>query len=171
MINAKQIAHWIEDQLWQYKEGTGALWYFGLTKIPLLVATTPKVEQLTPQQCAIRIPLNFMTKNHLGSMYFGVLAIGADAAGGLMAMQKIRDRAPGKINLVFKDFKANYLRRPDGDVIFTCNQGELIDAMIEECLKTGERVTCQLRIEAFVEDSSEPVADFELGLSLKIKDE
>ncbi len=36
----------------------------------------------------IRIPLGWRTRNHLGSMYFGALATGADLVGGLLVMEK-----------------------------------------------------------------------------------
>ena len=37
------------------------------------------------------MPLRRRTKNHLGSMYFGVLAVGADITGGFLAMEPIQE--------------------------------------------------------------------------------
>jgi hypothetical protein len=102
-------------------------------------------------------------------MYFGVLAVGADVAGGLLAMQMILEKKL-KVSLVFKDFKADFLKRPEGDVFFTCEDGELISSMIDETVKTGERIDKPVNIVATVPSISgnEPVANFILTLSLKL---
>ncbi|HTL11154.1 MAG TPA: DUF4442 domain-containing protein, partial [Bdellovibrionota bacterium] len=84
---------------------------FGLIKIPMLWYLRPSVVELTDDRCVVKIPLRRRAKNHLNSMYFGALAAGADCAGGLMAMRLIR--ADGnRASLVFKDFHAEFLKRP-----------------------------------------------------------
>ena len=77
---------------------------FGWLKIPLLASVRPSVVELSETRCVVRIPLRRWTRNHLGSMYFGALAIGADCAGGLLAMDAIR-RSGGGVSLVFKAFQ------------------------------------------------------------------
>ncbi|NOF59269.1 DUF4442 domain-containing protein, partial [Vibrio cholerae] len=61
---------------------------FGFFKVPLIWACRPKILSLNDQAVEVRIPLKRRNKNHLNSMYFGVLAVGADVAGGYMAMHK-----------------------------------------------------------------------------------
>ena len=55
--------------------------WFGFKEVPLIGHTGVRVLELDQDRCVIRIPLGRRTKNHLGSMYLGALAIGADAAG------------------------------------------------------------------------------------------
>jgi len=102
------------------------------------------------------------------SMYFGTLAIGADCAGGLLAMHLI-SKSKKKVSIVFKDFKAEFLRRPEGDTHFTCPDGALIKKQISEALKGKKRVNKTIKIIATTPKLSgnEPVAKFELTLSLK----
>lgn len=151
-------------------KNTLALWGFGLTKIPLIAFVRPSIIRMDEAGCEIKIPLNYFTKNHLGSMYFGVLAVGADLAGGLMAMEQIR-RSKKKVQLLFKDYKANFLKRPEADVHFICHDGEKIKKQVAEAIRTKQRLTRPLKIIATVPKISgdEPVAEFELGLSLKAK--
>jgi len=143
---------------------------FGLFKVPLIGWVGARVLVLDERRCVIRIPLKRRTKNHLGSLYFGVLAVGADVAGGLMAADRIR-RSGQPVNLVFKDFKAEFHKRAEGATHFTCEDGEAIAEMIAETLRTGERVNRTVRVVATVPDKlgDEPVATFELTLSLKRK--
>ena len=70
----------------------------------------------------IKIPLKRRTKNHLGSMYLGALSVGADITSGILALETIKS-ADKKISLVFKDFKANFFKRAEGDVHFVCKEG------------------------------------------------
>lgn len=142
---------------------------FGLFKIPLIFFIGPAVEELTESRCQIRIPLNYRTKNHLNSMYFGVLAAGADLAGGLIAMQMIQ-QGGNDVSLVFKDFKAEFLKRAEGDTIFICEQGLEIKQLVQQARQTEERVEMPVNIVARVpSQGAEDVAHFILTLSLKKK--
>ena len=142
---------------------------FGITKVPMIWYCRPKVIEHTDEKIEIKIPLKRKTKNHLGSMYFGVLAVGADITGGFLAMDPIQESGR-KINLIFKDFKADFLKRPEGDVHFTCNDGPAVKELVDRVSKSSDRHNFKLSIEATVPSiSSEIVAKFELTLSLKDK--
>ncbi|MEA3287491.1 MAG: DUF4442 domain-containing protein [Candidatus Marinimicrobia bacterium] len=150
---------------------TAAVWYFGLTKIPLILFVRPKVHILDSEQCIIHIPLKRRTRNHLHSLYFGTMAIGADLAGGLLAMELIA-KSKHRINLVFKDMQVNFLKRVDADALFTCQDGAKIKALIEKVLATGERQHETLNILVTAPDKygDEILAEFALTLSLKEKE-
>lgn len=151
------------------KETLG-LWRFAIMKIPMLFVANPRVVSLSKGHCEIVIPLNYWTRNHLGSLYFGVLAMGADCAGGLITMNMI-ERSKKPVQLVFKDFKAEFLRRAEGDVHFICTEGDGAMQALEQTIKTKKRVNVPLHIVATTPDKSgdEPVAKFVLTLSLKAK--
>ncbi len=139
---------------------------FGITKVPLLFATGARVTEIDSDHCVIRIPFIRIVKNHLGSLYFGALAIGADACIGFLAAHKIYYSGE-KISLVFKSFEAQFLKRAEGATLFICEQGPEIDDMIAEALTKNERVT--RKIKARAETNGEVVAEFTLELSLKPK--
>jgi acyl-coenzyme A thioesterase PaaI-like protein len=141
---------------------------WALRHVRVLWFVQPSVLQLDDQRCVIRIPLTWRTRNHLHSMYFGVLAVGADCAGGLMAMRRIGQRKE-KISLIFKDVHAEFLKRAEGDVHFTCEDGAAIATLVDEVAASGERGNLTVRVVATVPTTlgDEPVARFELTLSLK----
>lgn len=149
---------------------TQKLRLFGLAKIPLLFLVRPSVLKLSADSCEVKIPLSRMTKNHLGSMYFGTLAIGADCVVAMLALYKAEVMASDKkLVPIFKDFKANFLKRAESDVVFHCHEGQKIEAMILKAMSTGERVTDSILVEAKTPKAgNEIVAQFALGLSLKI---
>ena len=142
---------------------------FGLTKIPLLAFCRPKIINLDTKLVEIKIPLRRRTRNHLNSMYFGALSVGADITGGFLAMMCIQ-KSKHKVALIFKDFKADFLKRAEGDVHFKCNEGLEISQLVEKTIESGQRENMIVHINASVPSiSKDIIAKFELTLSLKNK--
>lgn len=141
---------------------------FGLMKVPMLFFASPKVVELSAEQVTVKIPLTRKTKNHWNSMYFAALAAGADCAGGLLAMRQIHEEG-NQVTLIFKDFHADFLKRAEGDVHFTCSEGIEIRDLVKKALATGERQNMPVHVVATVPSKlgTEPVANFVLTLSLK----
>ena len=151
-----------------HKRATWMLRTFGLTKVPMILYTMPTVETLTEEKCLVCIPLNWRTRNHYGTMFFGALAVGADCACGLLAMHHV-SLSKRRVGLLFKSFRVEFLHRPAGDVLFGCEQGAQIAAAVQQTIGTGERVNTALDIEAYLRsDPTEPVARFAMTLSLKV---
>lgn len=145
---------------------------FAFTKIRMLHFIAPYMVELTDERSVIMIRLNRRTRNHLNSMYFGVMAAGADMAGGITAMRLIqKSRRP--VALLFKDFHAEFLKRAEGDTIFTCSDGPAVRELVKEAIETGDRVNTTVHVTATVPSKlgDEPVAKFELTLSLKLKED
>jgi hypothetical protein len=145
------------------------LWYFSHFKVALIGYLKPRLITLTDAQIVIRLPLNRRSRNHLNSMYFGALSVGADIAGGLHGFYHA-ELAKCKVLLAFKSFQAQFLKRPESDVYFVCNDGAIVKKMIEESKATGERVNQPIHIKGYTNYLTQPdeVADFILELSLKV---
>ncbi len=143
---------------------------FGLTKIPLIWFIAPVIEKMDDEVTIVKVPLKRKTKNHLNSMYFGVMCAAADIAGGLCAMKHIQDSGK-KISLSFKDFKAEFHKRAEADTLFTNIQGPEIKACVEEVIASGERMNMPVEVVATTPSKfgDEPVATFTLTLTLKLK--
>ncbi len=147
------------------------LWYFGRAKVPLIGHLKPKIISLSDEKLVVLLPLSRRSKNHLNSMYFGALAVGADLAGGLHAFYHA-ETAKVKLSLAFKSFNAQFIKRPESDVYFVFDQGLEVQQMIAESKSNGERINKVLPIKAYVhyedEDEADLVAEFLLELSLKV---
>ena len=142
--------------------------FLAFTKIPLMFFCRPKIIKINDQQVIVKIPYKRKTKNHVNSMYFGALAVGADLSGAYLAFHHIK-KTNKKIKLIFKDFHADFLKRAEGDVHFICNDGDKIKSLIDEVTTKGERCNTTVSVNAFVPSqfTDEPVAKFMLTLSLK----
>ncbi|NRA66365.1 MAG: DUF4442 domain-containing protein [Pseudobacteriovorax sp.] len=140
---------------------------FGWFKIPLLSYVRPTVEYLDHEKIDIRIPLRRRSKNHLGSMYFGAIMVGVDCAAGFYAAKLIYLKGYS-IDFVFKGTKAEFLRRPTGDVVFSCDQGIAINELLETAYETFERQELEMVVTCRCPDiSDEVVAKASLILSVK----
>jgi acyl-coenzyme A thioesterase PaaI-like protein len=147
---------------------TLAVRLWALRNVFLLFFVKPKVLEVSERRCVVRIPLNWRTKNHLRSMYVGVLCIGADVAGGLISFHLMR-RKKANFAFVFKDLNCRFLKRAEGDVHFTNEDGPVIQDLVRRTLETGERQEAVVHVTATVPSKlgTEPVAEFEMTLSLK----
>lgn len=156
---------------WEKLKATLMLRAFGLFKIPMILFVGPRVLHLDKEKCVLKIPLGYRTRNHLGGMYFGTLATGADCAGGLAAMERIK-ASGANVSLIFKDFHAEFLKRAEADVHFTCTDGARIAEQVDIAVKGTERVSFPVNIIATCPETfgDEPVAKFVLTLSLKRRD-
>jgi acyl-coenzyme A thioesterase PaaI-like protein len=149
---------------------TARLRLWALAKIPMIAWVRPSVVRLTEESCEIRVPLSRRTRNHLGSMYFGALCTGADAAAAIIGL-KILEAAGGGISFIFKDVQAEFLQRPEADVHFACSEGGAIRQLLEKANASGERESLPVHVIATVPTlfGDEPVARFTLTLSVKRK--
>jgi hypothetical protein len=145
------------------------LW--SLQNVFLLWLVRPKIVELNENRCVVRIPLNWITRRRdIHAMYLGTLCMGADVAAGLIAFQLVAAKKV-RINFIFKDIKGEFLKRAEGAVLFTNNDGPLIQDLVKRALDSGERQEATVHVVATVPDKlgDEPVAKFELTLSVKKK--
>lgn len=82
---------------------------------------------------------------------------------------KLIDQSGHKISLVFKDFKAEFFKRIEGDCHLKNTQGAEVQEFIKKVIASGERENMTVVVDATVPSKSgdEVVARFELTLSLK----
>jgi len=160
--------NWLMNRLPVPLQATLRMRMFGLWKIPLIFYVRPSVVAINQEKIIVKIPFRRRNKNHLGSMYFGTMCVGADCSGGLLAM-KLIDESPSGISLIFKDLTADFLKRAEGDTYFTCTQGKEIGALVEATSRSDERQEMVMTIVATVPEKfgEEPVATFDMTLSLK----
>lgn len=141
---------------------------YGLVKIPLVLFVSPRIVEYTDRRMVLKIPLNYRTKNHLNSMYFGALGIGAElsiAAAAVVAISESKQ----KIDFVFKDYSAQYLKRADGHVHFICEDIAGVKDLIEASKTNPQRIEQKFKGYAVVPSVSatEPIMTYELTLSVR----
>ena len=143
------------------------LWGLSFLKLPLLLYIRPKITRYDESTCHIRVNLQRRTQNHLKSMYFGALAMGAELSIAGSAVLEIWDlKQP--IDFIFKDFQCQFLKRANSDVIFVSHNNQQVKGLLLQALKTGERYEKTFTGEARSADHPELVfMAYRLTLSVK----
>lgn len=143
------------------------LFMLGFFKIPMLFYCRPKLLELTDQKAVVRIRLRRRTRNHLKSMYFGALAVGADVSAGIL-MYHFAVKDDLKISFAFKAVKGEFLKRAETDVHFICDAGDEIKSVLEKAKSSGERQNHPVMVSVYNKEN-ELVATFEMTTSVKVK--
>tara|TARA_B100000963_G_scaffold350270_1_gene360333 strand:- start:950 stop:1444 length:495 start_codon:yes stop_codon:yes gene_type:complete len=142
------------------------LFLLGRMRIPLIGYTNPRLLSIDDQSVRVRIKLRRRTKNHLNSMYFGALAVGADIAGGIQVFYF--SKMLGKeISFAFKGMNAQFIKRAESDIIFESTQGELVKAAIDKSIAEKVRVNESIEVRA-INDAQEIVAKFDMIISVRV---
>jgi len=142
---------------------------WALRNVFLLYLVKPSILEVNERRCEIRIPLNWRTRRRdIGAMYLGTLCMGADVASGLIAFHLMRTRRL-RVSFIFKDLRAEFLKRAEGDVHFACEEGANIVGLVDRAMQSGERQETTVNVVARVPKKlgDEPVARFAMTLSVK----
>jgi acyl-coenzyme A thioesterase PaaI-like protein len=143
------------------------LWLMGVVKIPMINFTGPKLLRIDDDSVHVRVKLRRRTKNHLKSMYFGALAVGADVAGGIHAYYFAK-KSGVNVSFAFKSMQADFLMRATTDITFISKDGPIVQNVIKEAIEKQERVNKMVTVEAF-DTNEEKVAIFKMEISVKVK--
>jgi acyl-coenzyme A thioesterase PaaI-like protein len=142
----------------------------GLFQIRMIGFVKAKLVEFSDEKTVVKIPLGRNTRNHLGSMYFGALATGADVTGAWIAFDMLA-KVKKPVSIVFKESRAEFFKRADGDVYFTCVDGEKVAQAFNDTIADGERKNTDIEVIATVPSkyNDEPVAKFNMTLSMRFR--
>lgn len=144
------------------------LYLLSILKIPVIGFVRPRLLSIDENTVRMRIRLRRRTKNHLNSMYFGALAVGADVAAGIHSFY-FAALTGRKVIFAFKGMKGDFLMRAESDVTFVCEEGAKIKAAMDEAYEAQERINLPVEVLAY-NTNGEKVAIFEMVLSVRVKD-
>lgn len=139
----------------------------GFFKIPMLWRLHPRLLAIDDSTVQLKIRLRRRSMNHLRSMYFGALAVGADCAAGLHAFYHA-EKYQREISFIFKSMEAQFLKRTETDATFVFNGGKEIEKIVLKSIETGERYNHPCRVEVFDEEKT-LVAVFTMVSSVKVR--
>lgn len=136
-------------------------------RVPLLFFCFPKVISLTPS-AKVKIPLNWFTKNHYRSMYFGALCMGAELSIALPLLNEMFIQKK-RLQFIFKDFQADFIKRADDHVIFEfANASEVLD-LLADCEQQKTRLHKNFLGKAYSEkDPTKIYMTYNIAISVKI---
>ena len=138
---------------------------FFLGKLPLALVAGLRIRELTNQRCAVSVPFGWRTQNPFRSTYFAAQSMAAELSTGALAMLAVRS-APQSVAMLIVGMEATFGKKATALATFTCEEGDLIMAAVEETLRTGEGSTAVTETIGRMADGSE-VARFRFAWSFK----
>ncbi|GMQ27420.1 PaaI family thioesterase [Algoriphagus confluentis] len=136
-----------------------------LAKLPSAVFWGFKMLSLDREQCRVSIPFRWSTQNPFKSIYFAALAGAAELSTGALCQLALAGR--GSFSMLVVDFRAEYFKKANTKISFSCEQGAELFELIES-LNPGD--TAQLTmISTGKNTSDEIVAKFYVTWSFKRK--
>ncbi|MFY0600843.1 MAG: DUF4442 domain-containing protein [Cyclobacteriaceae bacterium] len=105
--------------------------------LPIAFLAGLRVVSISENECTTSIPFKWLNKNPFKSMYFAVQSMAAELSTAINCQIATKCHEQS-IAFIIIDCKANFLKKADGKVLFTCsNANEAFDA-VNECSKSGE---------------------------------
>ena len=109
---------------------------FMLRKLPLAWLAGLRLTALTPEAATVTIRYKYLTQNPFRSIYFAALAMAAELASGIQAMQHTQGGGP--VSMLVVGLQAEFSKKAVGLITFTCPDGAAIAAAIAKSRATGE---------------------------------
>jgi hypothetical protein len=91
----------------------------------------------------------------------------AELCSGMLAFGQVYKRNP-KISMLVVKMEVNFVKKATGTVLFTCEDGALIQSAINESIETGEGKTI-VSMSKGKNSANETVAEFLITWSFKAK--
>lgn len=140
---------------------------FLLQRLPSAFFSGLKIRKFNKDQAVIGVRYSWFSQNPFRSMYFAVQSMAAEMSTGILGFAQIYQRKPAVSMLVLK-VEGNFIRKATGFILFTCNDGKIIEEAVEKTIRTGEGQTVICRAMG-INEQQEVVAEFLVTWSFKAK--
>lgn len=140
-------------------------WVAMALKLPSINFWKVKIKTLEKEKCEVTLPFSRRSQNPFKSIYFAAMAGAAELSTG--ALCQLAMSGKGKYSMLVVGFKAEYYKKANQKITFSCNQGlelfELLDSLQVD--ETGQL----LMISSGINEDGIEVAKFYVTWSFKRK--
>lgn len=136
-------------------------------KLPSAFWCGVRVKSITRQSCTVTVKHRWINQNPFRSMYFAVQAMAAELSTGALVISKIKE-SKRDISMLVANNKSNFTKKATGRITFTCTDGDLIEAAIQQTIATGEGQTFWMK-SIGINQKGEQVSEMDFEWSVRIK--
>ena len=141
--------------------------FFLFTKLPAAFFAGLRIQQFDANACVVRIRYSWFSMNPFKSIYFAVEAMAAELCSGMLAFSQVYQRTP-KVSMLVVKMEAAFVKKATGVILFTCEDGQMIQNAINEAITSGEGKTIVCK-SVGKNSANEIVAEFNITWSFKAK--
>lgn len=136
-------------------------------KIPIAKIAGIKLKNYDGNQAQILVKYGWLNQNPFRSMFWAVQGMAAEFSTGIMCIDKIQ-KSGQKISMLVVGLEANFTKKAVGKVVFTCDQGKLLDEVLQKAIETKEGQTLKMR-SVGIDEKGDQVSEFLFTWSFKLK--
>ena len=141
--------------------------YFLFQKLPAAFFSGLRIHYFDAEKCVVRIKYSWFTMNPFKSVYFAVEAMAAEMCSGMLAFGQVYQRTP-KVSMLVVKMEAAFVKKATGVILFTCEDGQMIQNAINDAIASGEGKTIVCK-SIGTNSANEVVAEFNFTWSFKAK--
>lgn len=136
-------------------------------KIPIAKIAGLKLHSFDGNKSQISVKLGWLNQNPFKSMFWAVQGMAAEFSTGMLCIDKIQ-KSNQKISMLVVGLQANFTKKAVGKIIFTCEQGEELDEILQKAIETKEGQVLKMR-SIGIDEKGDQVAEFFFTWSFKVK--
>jgi Domain of unknown function (DUF4442) len=116
--------------------------YFMFNRLPAAWFMGIGVQELSSERAVIRLPYGWRSQNPFKSIYFAAQCAAAEMSTGLLATAALQEQPP--VSMLVRHIEAEFLKKASHTLLFTCEQGAEVQAVIRKAVETGEPQTLRM---------------------------
>ena len=140
---------------------------FNIFKLPSVYLLGIRVKSIDNKSCTVSVKHRWINQNPFKSLFWAVQGMAAELTTGAIVMAKIEESGK-RVSMLVTTNNATFTKKATGRIIFTCNDGELIDNALKNAIETGEGQTIWMKSVGTNKDGIE-VSTFNFEWSIKVK--
>ncbi len=138
-----------------------------LFKLPSAYISGVRVSSISDKKAKARVKHRWINQNPFKSLYWATQGMAAELVTGILMIKKIKE-SDSKISMLVVKQEGSFHKKATGNIIFSCDQGDKIDKVIDTAIKTKEGQTLVLEAAGFDQDN-EMVSSFAFTWSIKLR--
>jgi hypothetical protein len=140
---------------------------FTLLRLPSVWLCGIRVTLLEQSFCEAKVKHRWINQNPFNSMFWAVQGMAAELTTGMLLMQEIQI-SKKKVSMLVLNNKANFSKKAQGRITFSCNSADLITNAIKKLLETDKPQILLLTSKG-IDENNDLVSTFEFEWTLIIK--
>lgn len=112
-----------------------------LWKLPAAWFMGIRVQTCTDEKAVVKLPYGWRAQNPFRSTYFAAQCAAGELSTGLLALAALQDMPP--VSMLVVNIEAEFYKKADSTLLFTCEEGKLLELAIRQAVESGESLTCR----------------------------
>ncbi|MBU6342092.1 MAG: DUF4442 domain-containing protein [Bacteroidetes bacterium] len=116
--------------------------FYLLLKLPAAWFMGMRVRTCDEKRAEVALPYHWRSQNPFKSTYFAAQCAAGELSTGLLGLVALQDKPP--VSMLVTEVRAEFYKKADKTLIFTCSQGDEVAACVTRALANGTGETIVL---------------------------